>query len=109
MHPAGRTWRGAGLGEPVFRLRLVGFGDRGPASGEHRGVGSGAGVPVGGAGGRPPTGSTPGQVLVHPRVCWKQRLGRQWGSGGGSGEAVKAGTGRGWGHWGVHTTGLLNN
>ena len=28
---------------------------------------------------------------------------------GGSGEAVKAGTGRGCGHWGVCTTGLLNN
>lgn len=59
VHPAGRTWRGAGLGEPVFRPRLVGFGDRGPARGEQWRGGLWAGVPPVGAGGRPPTGSTP--------------------------------------------------
>lgn len=34
VHPGVGGLERAGLGEPVFRLRLVGFGDRGPASGE---------------------------------------------------------------------------
>lgn len=85
VHPAGRAWKwGWAAGEPAFRLRRVGSGDKGPVS--SRGVGSGAGLPTAacwrglGCGcwavassWEHPKGKS--RVCpVHPRVCWKQHL-----------------------------------
>lgn len=79
----------------MFRLRLVGFGDRGPANGEQW---------RGGLWGRCAHSGCWGLTSnwEHPKgscLCIPESAGNSvW---GGSEEGVRAGTARGWGHWGV--------